>query len=65
VDGLLDGQPFDFGARDRLQFAMMVVEKIEGLLPLPPFEAWVHDYLAHPEAYRHYTHTLHRDGRLP
>lgn len=65
VDRLLDGRTFDFGARDRLQFAMMVVEELERLLPLPPFEVWVEDYLAHPEAYRLYAHTLHREGRLP
>jgi len=65
VDAILEGQPFDFGARDRLQFAMMVVEHIERRLPLPPFEAWAEDYLAHPEAYRLYAHTLHREGLLP
>jgi len=65
VDRILDGQTFDFGARDRLQFAMMVVEEIEKLLPLPPFEIWAKDYLAHPEEYRLYAHTLHREGRLP
>lgn len=65
VDRILDGRTFDFGARDRLQFAMMVVEEIEKRLPLPPFEVWVEDYLAHPEEYRLYAHTLHREGRLP
>ena len=65
VDRMLEGQTFDFGARDRLQFAMMVVEEIEKRLPLPPFEAWVEDYLANPEEYRLYAHTLHREGRLP
>ncbi|TVP55748.1 MAG: hypothetical protein EA351_09795 [Gemmatimonadales bacterium] len=60
VDTILDGQAFDFSTRDRLQFAMMVVAEIEGLLPLPPFEAWAEDYTAHPEAYRQYTHELHR-----
>lgn len=65
VNRLLEGETFDFGARDRLQFAMMVVERIEALLPLPPFEVWAQDYLADPEAYRVYTHTLHRAGRLP
>jgi len=65
VDKILDGQRFDFGARDRLQFAMMVVERIESLLPLPPFKTWVEDYLAHPEAYRIYAHQLHRHGQLP
>jgi hypothetical protein len=65
VDRILDGRTFDFGARDRLQFAMMVVEYIEGLLPLPPFDVWARDYLAHPEEYRIYTHQLHREGVLP
>lgn len=65
VDRILDGRPFEFGARDRLQFAMIVVEYIEERLPLPPFEVWAEDYLAHPEEYRLYAHTLHREGRLP
>jgi hypothetical protein len=65
VERILDGQSFDFGARDRLQFAMMVVAEIERRLPLPPFEVWVEDYLANPEEYRLYAHTLHREGRLP
>lgn len=65
VDRILDGRPFEFGAKDRLQFAMMVVEHIEERLPLPPFEIWAEDYLAHPEDYRLYAHTLHREGRLP
>ena len=65
VDAILDGADIDFGAKDRLQFAMMVVEHIEGLLPLPPFETWAQDYLAHQDEYRLYAHTLHREGRLP
>ncbi len=65
VDRILEGQTFDFGAKDRLQFAMMVVEHLERLLPLPPFEAWAQDYLSHPEEYRAYTYALHRDGNLP
>ncbi len=65
VEKILEGEPFDFGAKDRLQFAMMVVEFIESHLALPPFEVWADDYLAHPEEYRLYTHTLHREGRLP
>lgn len=65
VDRVLEGKPFDFGAKDRLQFAMMVVEFIESHLPLPPFEVWAEDYLSNTEAYRLYTHTLHRSGRLP
>lgn len=65
VDRILDGRSFDFGARDRLQFAMMVVDYIEERLPLPPFEVWAKDYLAHPERYHRYAHALHREGRLP
>ncbi len=44
---------------------MMVVERIEGLLSLPPFEVWAEDYLANREEYALYAHTLHREGRLP
>jgi hypothetical protein len=65
VDRILEGQVFDFGAKDKLQFAMMVVEYIESRLPLPPFEIWLADYLAHADAYQLYAHTLHREGRLP
>ena len=65
VDQILDGKRIDFRAKDRIQFAMMVVESIEKLLPLPPFEVWAEDYLAHPERYRLYSHTLHRESRLP
>lgn len=65
VDEILDGRPFDFGARDRLQFAMIVVEYIEKRLPLPPFERWAEDYLEHGQAYQLYAHTLHREKRLP
>jgi hypothetical protein len=65
VDRILEGKSVDFRTSDRVQFAMMVVEHIEGLLPLPPFEVWARDFLANPEAYRLYAHTLHREGRLP
>ena len=65
VDRILDGKSVDFRTTDRVQFAMMVVEHIEGLLRLPPFEVWARDYLANPDAYRLYAHTLHREGRLP
>lgn len=65
VDRILDGEVIDFRAKDRIQFAMMVVEYIEARLPLPPFDIWVKDYLANPDAYRLYAHTLHREGRLP
>lgn len=65
VDRILDGESIDFRASDRIQFAMMVVAHIEKLLPLPPFEVWARDFRAHPESYRLYAHTLHREGRLP
>jgi len=65
VEEILSGESFDFSARDRLQFAMMVVERIEGMLPLPPFELWVRDYLRNEHAYRIYTHALHRKGPSP
>jgi len=65
VDEILDGKSIDFRSKDRVQFAMMVVDYIEGLLPLPDFETWAQDFVAHPEVYRLYTHTLHREGRLP
>lgn len=65
VDQILSGASVDFGAKDRVQFAMMVVERIERLLGLPPFDVWMQDYLANREAYALYAHTLHREGRLP
>lgn len=65
VDHILDGELVDFRAKDRLQFAMMVVEHIERRLPLPTFDVWAADFRANVEAYRLYAHTLHREGRLP
>lgn len=65
VDRILDGKRIDFRTRDRVQFARMVVEHIEALLPLPDFESWAADYRARPDSYRLYAHTLHREGRLP
>lgn len=65
VDEILAGESIDFRTKDRVQFAMMVVDHIEGMLPLPDFDTWARDFLANPEAYRLYTHTLHREGRLP
>jgi len=65
VDSILEGEHVDFRATDRIQYAMMVVEYVEKRLPLPPFDVWAGDFLANPEAYRLYTHTLHREGRLP
>ncbi len=65
VNEILDGKVIDFGSRDILQFAMMVVEFIDHHLPLPPFEVWAEDFLRNQGAYALYTHTLHREGRLP
>ena len=65
VSRILEGATIDFGNKDVLQFAMMVVEFIESHLPLPPFETWVEDFLANRGAYALYAHTLHRQGRLP
>lgn len=65
VDEILDGEKIDFAARDRLQLAMMVVEYIEARLPLPPFEAWILDFLAHRPVYERYAHELQREGLLP
>ncbi len=65
VESILKGQRVDFGAKDRLQLGMLVIEYIEARIPMPPFEVWVEDFLAHREEYVHYTHTLHRERRLP
>jgi hypothetical protein len=65
VDILLDGRRIDFRERDRFQLAMSVVQDLERRLPLPPFEVWVADYLAHPHEYRRYTFALHHGGELP
>lgn len=65
VERILEGERVDFRTSDLVQFSMMVVERLEALLPLPPFEVWAEDFLAHPDAYRLYAHTLHREGRLP
>jgi hypothetical protein len=65
VGRILDGQGIDFAARDRIQLSMLVIEYVESRLPLPPFEIWVRDYLAHVDRYRAYAFALHRDGLLP
>jgi hypothetical protein len=65
VDRILEHESIDFLTKDRMQYAMMVVDHIERLLPLPDFTTWARDYLDHPEAYRLYAHVLHREGRLP
>jgi len=65
VEIRLDGRRIDFHSRDRLQLAMSVVQDIERRLPLPPFEVWVEDYLAHTEEYRRYARALHHESELP
>jgi hypothetical protein len=65
VDILLSGRRVDFREGDRFQHAMSVVQELERRLPLPPFELWVEDYLAHPGAYRRYAFELHRGEELP
>lgn len=65
VDDILANESIDFRTKDRVQFARMVVDHIEGLLPLPDFETWARDFLDNSEVYRLYAHTLHREGRLP
>jgi hypothetical protein len=65
VDVILEGERIDFRATDRVQFARMVIDHIERLLPLPDFDSWARDFLSNPDAYRLYAHTLHREGRLP
>lgn len=64
VEKLLDGREIDFRARDRFQLAMIVVQELERILPLPPFEVWVEDYLANRGEYHRYTDALH-SGELP
>lgn len=65
VEILLDGRRIDFRERDRFQLAMSVVQDLERRLPLPPFELWAEDYLAHEDEYRAYAHALRRGGDLP
>jgi hypothetical protein len=65
VEVLLDGRRIDFRERDRFQLAMSVVQDLERRLPLPPFEMWVADYLAHPNEYRRYAFGLHHGEELP
>jgi hypothetical protein len=65
VEILLEGRRIDFRESDRFQMAMSVVQELERRLPLPPFEAWATDYLAHPDQYRRYAYELHRGAELP
>jgi len=64
VEAMLEGREIDFVARDRFQLAMIVVQELERLLPLPPFEVWAEDYLAHTPEYQRYAHAL-QAGELP
>jgi hypothetical protein len=65
VEILLSGRRIDYRHTDRFQMAMSVVQELERRLPLPPFEVWAADYLAHPAEYRRYAVELHRGGELP
>lgn len=65
VEVLLSGRRIDYRESDRFQMAMGVVQELERRLPLPPFEVWVSDYLAHPDQYRRYAFELHRGDDLP
>ena len=65
VETLLEGRVIDFQARDRFQLAMTVVHDLERRLPLPPFEVWVEDYLAHADEYDRYSHALHNGHPFP
>jgi len=65
VELRLEGRRIDFNSRDRFQLAMTVVQDLERRLPLPPFEAWVEDYLGHIEEYQSYSRALHGDSDLP
>ncbi len=64
VETLLEGQKVQFGGRDRLQFALSVVARLESLLPLPPFEAWKEDFLAHRQEYERYSQAVHAGGEI-
>lgn len=59
----LQDEGFGSQGRERIQRAMKVVEELEGLLALPPFEVWVEDYLVHAAEYHRYSSELHRPER--
>jgi hypothetical protein len=65
VEARFEVKRLDFEASDRFQLAMSVVQDLEQRLPLPPFEVWVEDYLAHPTEYDRYAASLHGGGELP
>jgi len=59
VSSLLDQESYSFRSRDRLQFAMLFVQKLEPLVPLPPFEVFAADLRTNPGTHRRYHHDLH------
>lgn len=65
VERILEGRAVEFGMKDRLQFALAVVEHLERLLPLPPFEVWREDVRAHPDEHAAYLTALRDGGPLP
>ncbi|MEZ4416953.1 MAG: hypothetical protein R3E10_14475 [Gemmatimonadota bacterium] len=65
VQRILGGLPMRFGMKDRLQFAMAVVEHLERLLPLPPYEVWRDDYLAATAEHERYSAQLREGAELP
>lgn len=64
VEALLEEESYSFRASDRLQFAMLFAQKLETLLPLPPFEAFATDFQRHEALYRRYHHDLHAADTL-
>ena len=65
VAELLEGEPFQFGGKDRLQFALLVVQRLEALLPLPSLQVFLDDCAANPVAHERYHHDLYAGGDLP
>lgn len=65
VELRLEGRRIDFRAGDRFQLAMTIVQDLERRLPLPPFEVWAEDYLAHTDEYRRYAQELHQGEDPP
>ena len=59
VEGILSGERFEFGSRDRLQFALLVIQRLEELLPLPPLDVFLRDLEQHPVEHERYHHQLH------
>jgi len=64
VEELVKGASFAFRSKDRLQFSLLVVQRLEGLLRLPPFEVWRADYQRHRAEHERYRHEL-QSGEAP